>query len=80
MEPWHIIDVMAQGAASGLPPDLDLASQVVGGAQKDKTGSELIKLFCLPDSEGTPQTHPHEWAQCSSTTPSRTSRRCAQSS
>ena len=62
MEPHHIIDVMAQGAASGLPPDLDLASVVVGGAQKDKSGSDLIKLFCLPDSEGTPQTHPAEWA------------------
>jgi len=63
LEPWHVIDVMAQGAASGLPPDLDLASRVIGGAKKDKSGSGLIKLFCLPNSEGTPQSHPAEWAK-----------------
>jgi DNA polymerase len=61
MEPHHIIDVMAQAAASGLPPDLDLASHIVGGAQKDKAGAALIKLFCLPGSTATPQSHPDEW-------------------
>jgi len=62
MEPWHIIDVMAQAAASGLPPDLDMASRMAGGGiQKAKSGTDLIKLFCLPDSRGAPATHPHEW-------------------
>lgn len=62
MEPEHVIDVMAQGAASGLPPDLALASQVCGGARKVAGGRELIKLFCmLPGATENPQIHPRQW-------------------
>lgn len=62
MEPQHIIDVMAQATASGLPPDLRVASTICGVA-KQKSGKELIKLFCLPTSTATPQSHPKEWQE-----------------
>ena len=68
MQPEHIIDVMAQAVASGLPPDLSMAAQIAGGgAKKDKAGSELIALFCTPKGlrgvNGTPQSHAGQWAQ-----------------
>jgi len=63
MEPHHVIDVMAQATASGLPPDLDAAAKQSGSLLKDKAGSALIKLFCLPTSTATPQSHPNEWQQ-----------------
>ncbi len=66
MEPHHIIDVMAQAAASGLPPDLAKASAMIGRNVKVGEGKDLIKLFCLPGGlkgvRGTPQSHPIEWA------------------
>jgi hypothetical protein len=46
MEPHQIIDVMAQGAASGLPPDLDLAAKMSGSTHKVESGTALIALFC----------------------------------
>jgi DNA polymerase len=53
LQPCHIIDVMAQAAASGLPPDLSGAAKVVGTEHlKDKRGAELIKLFCAPHENG----------------------------
>jgi DNA polymerase bacteriophage-type len=65
LEPHHIIDVMAQGAASGLPPDLDLAAKFSGSTHKVASGSELIALFCTAKGykgvRGTPQSHPDEW-------------------
>jgi DNA polymerase len=64
LEAHHVIDVMAQVAAAGLPPDLETAAKVCGAPfQKDKAGADLIKLFCLPDSKGTPLSHPIEWQQ-----------------
>ena len=48
MRPAHIIDVMAQATAAGLPPDLAQASRLAHGAVKLKSGRDLIKLFCLP--------------------------------
>jgi DNA polymerase len=76
LEPEHIIDVMAQAAASGLAPDLKHAAKQCGAVAKLETGSDLIKLFCIPlelrksdirkrygDAIATPLTHPNEWAQ-----------------
>ena len=65
MKPEHIIDVMAQAVASGLPPDLAKASETVGHDLKVGDGKDLIKLFCTPGGlkgvTGTPQSHPLEW-------------------
>ena len=65
MKPEHIIDVMAQAVASGLPPDLAQASAIVGHDLKIGSGKDLIKLFCTPGGlkgvQGTPTSHPDEW-------------------
>jgi DNA polymerase bacteriophage-type len=61
LPPHHIIDVMAQAAASGLPSDLFGAARACGTAEKDAAGGELLKLFCLPEATGTPQSHPAQW-------------------
>ena len=57
-----VIDAMAQGGKSHLPPDLAGAAEAAGspiGKQKD--GKRLIKLFCDAGGEATPQTHPEDW-------------------
>ena len=61
LEPHHIIDVMAQAVASGLPPDLKMAAKTCGASDKLESGRDLIALFCLPDSTATPQSHFEEW-------------------
>jgi DNA polymerase len=63
MEPWHVIDVMAQAAAAGLPPDLSAAARFVNGERKGEKGRELIRLFSMSTSTGTPQSHPAEWQE-----------------
>jgi len=63
LRPEHIIDVMAQASAAGLPPDLDKAAKFSGSTPKNKIGAGLIKLFCLPGSTATPQSNPEEWKQ-----------------
>lgn len=63
MRPAHIIDVMAQATAAGLPPDLAKASRLAHGAVKLTSGRDLIKLFCLPQAAGEPRTHPGQWRQ-----------------
>src|SRR6188508_3305337 len=60
LKPEHIIDVMAQAVASGLPADLAAAAKD-GPQRKDKAGRELIKAFCLPGATATPQTNPEQW-------------------
>ncbi len=62
LKPTHIIDVMAQAMAAGLPSDLAGAARASRSARKDTTGKKLIQLFCLPDSTATPQSHPAEWS------------------
>jgi len=62
MKPHQIIDVMAQAVASGLPPDLAAAAVATQSTEKLASGRELIRLFCLPDSTGTPQDNPAEWS------------------
>ena len=62
LEPTQIIDVMAQAVASGLPPDLSAAAVASHSTKKLASGRELIRLFCLPDSAGAPDSHPVEWS------------------
>jgi len=62
LKPHQIIDVMAQAVASGLPPDLSAAAVASHSVHKLASGRELIRLFCLPDSAGTPQANPVEWS------------------
>ena len=65
MEPHHIIDVMAQGAAAGLPPDLMKASRICGREDERKleTGRKLMELFCLPGAAGDPRRQSAQWRQ-----------------
>ncbi len=59
MEPHHIIDVMVQTQAAGLPQGLGDAAKFAGCNHKAPEGRALIDLFCL--GAGRPQTHPEEW-------------------
>jgi DNA polymerase len=61
MKPHHIIDVMAQATASGLPPDLKQAAIQSGSTCKVEDGKKLINLFCVTGSIATPESHPDEW-------------------
>jgi DNA polymerase len=64
MEPRMMIDSRVQAAAAGLPASLEMAARYAGAAAaqlKDTRGKELIKLFTLPDSTATPQSHPQQW-------------------
>jgi DNA polymerase len=56
-----VIDPSVQATAAGLPPDLAGACKASGSTAKVENGSEYIKLFCMPDSAATPQSHPWEW-------------------
>jgi DNA polymerase len=58
--PEHMIDIMAQAAASNLPPALEGVARALGLGGKQADGKALIKLFCSADG-GTPQSHPDEW-------------------
>ena len=67
LEHRHIIDVMAQAVAAGLPADLSMASRMAGGEHtKVAGGKALIGLFCTLKGHkgvcGTPASHPEEWA------------------
>jgi DNA polymerase bacteriophage-type len=63
LRPDMIIDTRVQATASGLPADLNQAAKYVGLGGKHAAGRALIKLFCLPESTATPQSHPNEWAE-----------------
>ena len=60
---YHIIDVMVQAVASGLPPDLSSAAIASASSRKDKSGGKLIQLFCVPGAIGSPVSHHVEWQQ-----------------
>ena len=79
LKPRHIIDVMAQAVASGLPPDLKMASGKAGDQRKDRRGAVLIRLFCLliaPPPRSATRSSGRNFVN----TPCRTSRRCARCS
>lgn len=61
LEARMCIDIMAQGAASNLPPDLMSASKAIGREGKQLDGKALIKLFCSADG-ATPFSEPQKWA------------------
>jgi len=65
LKPEHVLDAMVQATASGLPPDLAMASRLIGRSVKVGDGKDLIKLFCTPGGLkgvcGTPQSHPEDW-------------------
>jgi len=64
LDPHNVIDVMAQAVAAGLPGKLEHAARFAGvPVQKRASGRDLIKLFTRPDSTGTPESHPEEWAE-----------------
>lgn len=54
------LDMMAQGAASGLPFGLDRAAKACGHDGKVASGKKLIHLFCTPGG-ALPQDKPDEW-------------------
>lgn len=60
LEPENIVDIMAQGVASNLPPSLEGASRAIGRDGKHPDGEYLINMFCRPNGE-TPFTKPAEW-------------------
>jgi len=68
LKPHHIIDVMAQATANGLPPDLAAASKIIGRNKKDVSGKSLIPMFCIPGHKtaSTPLLSPVEWTQFTS--------------
>jgi DNA polymerase len=54
-DPMYWYCTAAQAAARGLPRGLDNLARCIGHAeyQKDRRGKELIKLLCVPQSDGT---------------------------
>jgi len=63
MEAHHIIDAMTQAMVNGLPASLKMAARQAKVTNKLDEGTDLIKLFCHPESTATPQSHPQEWRQ-----------------
>lgn len=64
LEADHIIDVMAQATAAGLPPDLDMAAKMSrGGHLKNPEGKLLIRMFCMMGHKDytTPKQEPEAW-------------------
>jgi DNA polymerase len=59
-----IHDTMAIAGERGLPQGLDGCSKKLGCTPKDSAGSKLIRLFCVPNRDGSwndATTHPLEW-------------------
>ncbi len=57
-------DTQALAAEHGYPVSLEAVSAALGTTPKDSAGSRLIKLFCLPNRDGSwndATTHPMEW-------------------
>ena len=63
-DPAQWIDTAAIAAEHGYPISLDAASKALKVTQKDSAGSKLIKLFTVPNRDGSwndETTHPMEW-------------------
>lgn len=59
---WTCTQALA--AEYGYPVSLDAASKALGVTEKDSAGSRLIRLFCVPNRDGSwndATTHPMEW-------------------
>lgn len=63
-DPEQWLDTAALAAEYGYPVSLDAAAKALGAPPKDTAGSRLIKLFCVPNKDGswnTAETHPMDW-------------------
>lgn len=63
-DPEQWLDTAALAAEYGHPVSLEGAAKALGAVEKDSAGSRLIKLFCLPNKDGSwndATTHPMEW-------------------
>lgn len=57
-------DTQAIAAEWGYPQSLDGAAKALGSELKDSAGTRLVKLFTVPNRDGswnTAETHPDEW-------------------
>lgn len=66
MQPERWMCTMVQAYAHGLPGGLDKLCDIFGIGKdeaKDKSGKQLIHLFCKPNrgKRATPATHPDQW-------------------
>lgn len=64
MDPWQWLDTAALAAEYGYPISLEGAAKALGVTEKDDAGKKLIKLFCVPNRDGSwndASTHPMEW-------------------
>lgn len=64
LDPICFHDTMAIAGERGLPQSLDACAKAIGCSPKDSAGSKLIKLFCVPNRDGSwndASTHPLEW-------------------
>lgn len=63
-DPAQWLDTMALAAEYGYPVSLDAVAKALGCTEKDAAGSKLVKLFTIPNRDGswnTAETHPLEW-------------------
>ena len=63
-DPAQWVDTAAIAAEYGYPISLDAASKALKVTEKDSAGSKLIKLFTMPNKDGSwndETTHPMEW-------------------
>lgn len=64
LEPEQWLDTMALAAEYGYPVSLDAVAKALGVTEKDEAGAKLIKLFTIPNRDGSwndATTHPMEW-------------------
>lgn len=65
-DPALWIDTAAIAAEYGYPVSLDGVTKALGVAEKDSAGTRLVKLFTVPNRDGswnTAETHPMEWLE-----------------
>lgn len=65
-DPRLWIDTMAIAAEYGYPVSLEAVAKALGVTEKDEAGKGLIKLFTMPNRDGswnTAETHPMEWLE-----------------
>ncbi len=62
LEPDMVIDIMAQGTASNLAPNLEGMARNLKLAGKQDDGKKLINQFCRAGGD-TPQSHEDDWGR-----------------
>lgn len=63
-DPQQWSDTAALAAEYGYPVSLDAVSKALGVTEKDSAGTRLIKLFCVPNKDGSwngAESHPMDW-------------------